>query len=399
MIPSRPRSRADLEERDPVGLDVLAQADARIRAEDAGEESAALLERFVEERPAVEVEQVEDLVDERGRLVGHSPPLDPRLEEGEVGFAALVESDDLAVDDRLARVEPGRRIEERPEVARRVLLAARPESDAVTVDDRLDAETVPLDLEQPVGPVERRAHERREHRRDEAWAWRRRSSWPSAPMMRRRVGDASRAPRGPPRHLVDPTVTMRRFGGVHIGRALDHDRGQRSVRRRPGGPDIGRERLAEPLLERPEQRLAHCRVVLLADAVACMATAECLDRRHDLVELVEALHDDRQGLHEDLALGIHVGPPEEPLDGRVELEQAAVEQASCGIRDGLDGCPTAADQADVGRGHRRRSSVPGETTAGPSPRAILARRLLIAASSMVGRWHGHLTIPVRPPRA
>ena len=95
-----------LEERDPVGLDVLAQADARVRAKDAGEESAALLERLVEERSAVEMKEVEDLVDERCRLVGRSPPLDPCLEEGEVGLAVLVESDDLAVDDRLARVEP-----------------------------------------------------------------------------------------------------------------------------------------------------------------------------------------------------------------------------------------------------------------------------------------------------
>ena len=156
-----------LEERDPVGLDVLAEPDARIGAEDVGEKPAALLERLVEERPAVEVEEVEDLVDERGRLGGHSPPLDPGLEQGEVGLAVLVERDDLAVDDRLAGVEPARRIEERPEVARRVLLAAGPQADAAAVDDRLDAETVPLDLEQPVGVVERRADERREHRRDE----------------------------------------------------------------------------------------------------------------------------------------------------------------------------------------------------------------------------------------
>ena len=81
---------------------MLAQADARVRAAGRGEESAALLERFVEERSAVEMEEVEDLVDERGRLGGRSPPLDPCLEEGEVGLATLVESDDLAVDDRLA---------------------------------------------------------------------------------------------------------------------------------------------------------------------------------------------------------------------------------------------------------------------------------------------------------
>ena len=58
----------DFEERDPVGFDVFAQADARVRAQDVGEESAAFLERFFEERPAVEMKEVEDLVDERCRL-------------------------------------------------------------------------------------------------------------------------------------------------------------------------------------------------------------------------------------------------------------------------------------------------------------------------------------------
>jgi hypothetical protein len=117
MIPSRLRSPAASKNADPVGLDVFAQTNARIRPQDAREESAPLFERFVEQRSAVEVEQVEDLVDERGRLGGHSPFLDPRLQKREIGFATLVESDDLAVEDRSARVEPGWRIEEWPEVA------------------------------------------------------------------------------------------------------------------------------------------------------------------------------------------------------------------------------------------------------------------------------------------
>ena len=133
-----------------------------------GQETAAFLEWLVEERPAVEMEQVEDLVDERGRLGGHSPPLDAGLQEGEVGLALRVERDDLAVDDRLPGGEPRRRFEERAEVPRRrVLLAAGPQPDFAAVDDRLDPEAVPLDLEQPAGVVERRRDERREHRRDE----------------------------------------------------------------------------------------------------------------------------------------------------------------------------------------------------------------------------------------
>jgi hypothetical protein len=114
------------------------------------------------------VQQVEDLVDERVRLGDHSPPRDPGLEQREVRLAAFVERDHLAVDDRLASGDPAWRVEERPEVARRVLFASRPQADAVAVDDRLDAEAVPLDLEQPIGIVKGRTDERREHRRDEA---------------------------------------------------------------------------------------------------------------------------------------------------------------------------------------------------------------------------------------
>jgi hypothetical protein len=156
-----------LEERDPAGLDVLAQANAGIRAENARQETAAFLQRLVEQRPAVETEQVEDLVDEGCRFRNPFPPLDLCLEQGEVRFAVLVEGDDLAVEDRAARGEPGRRVAEGPEIARRVLLAAGPQPDRAAVDDRLDAETVPLDLEQPVGVVERSPDECREHRWNE----------------------------------------------------------------------------------------------------------------------------------------------------------------------------------------------------------------------------------------
>ena len=62
-----------LEERQPVALDVLAQPDARVRPQDRREQAPSFLERLVEQRAAVEVEQVEDLVDERRRLGGRRP--------------------------------------------------------------------------------------------------------------------------------------------------------------------------------------------------------------------------------------------------------------------------------------------------------------------------------------
>src|SRR4029077_14918424 len=116
-------------------------------------------------RSAVEVEEVEDLVHERrGRDGRSAPALDPGLEQGEVGFAVLVERDDLAVDDRPACIEPGGRIEERPEVARGVLLATRPQPDVAVIDERLDPEAVPRDLEHTVRLVEGWTDERPQHR-------------------------------------------------------------------------------------------------------------------------------------------------------------------------------------------------------------------------------------------
>ena len=55
------------------------------------------------------------------------------------------------------RLDPGRRRQQPREVGRGVLEVARPDPDLAVVDDRLDAEAVPLDLEQPVGVAERLA--------------------------------------------------------------------------------------------------------------------------------------------------------------------------------------------------------------------------------------------------
>ncbi len=132
-------------------LDVGREADARMRPEHALEQALAVLERDVEQQPAIEVEQVERLVDEvRGALVAG-----PLLEQAEVGATGVVEGDDLAVDDRLLGVDPGRRSQEPREVRLGVLEVAGPRPDLAVVDDRLDAVAVPLDLEQPVRVAER----------------------------------------------------------------------------------------------------------------------------------------------------------------------------------------------------------------------------------------------------
>ena len=101
MIPSSPRTRAASKKAIPSASMCSLRRTRGSGAQDAGEESPPLLEWLVEERTAVEMEQVEDLVHEGGRLGGRSPSLDPRLEQRKVRLAPFVERDDLAVDDRL----------------------------------------------------------------------------------------------------------------------------------------------------------------------------------------------------------------------------------------------------------------------------------------------------------
>ena len=101
----------------------------------------------VEERPAIEVEEVERLEHEAGRgLV-----TELGLEEAEVGPTVIVERDDLAIDDGLrASIQRAGFVRRPREVARGVVQVARPGADVGAVHHGLQAEAVPLDLEQPV---------------------------------------------------------------------------------------------------------------------------------------------------------------------------------------------------------------------------------------------------------
>src|SRR4051794_18256305 len=161
-------------ERLAVADDVRRIADAVRLAQDAAQESLSILEGDAEERAPVEIEQIERLEDERtgrrgpGPATGRARPAfaDPFLEEREVGPAVLVERDDLAVDDRLAGVDPGRGREQARKVRLAVLEAARPELARPIADDGFEPIAVPLDLEQPIGIIERLRGEGREHRLD-----------------------------------------------------------------------------------------------------------------------------------------------------------------------------------------------------------------------------------------
>src|SRR5262245_49201249 len=103
--------------------------------------------------------------------------------------------------------------------------------------------------------------------------------------MRRLAASASRA--GLTRNLIRRGSRIfeaimghqRLFCGAHrdgIARAVLHRGGEQPVDARPGLADLGRERIAEAALERPQQRLADDLVVLRLDAVAAMAGTQGL---------------------------------------------------------------------------------------------------------------------------
>ena len=115
------------------------------------------------------------------------------------------------------------------------------------------------------------------------------------------------------------------------------------------------KRLTETLAQGPQERFADLVVVILANAIAGVPSTEAFEGRGELLEPVEAPDDDRQGLHQDLALLDHVGPAEETADGRIQVEQTLVEEGRRHIRDRLDLGPAGLDHRHLLGGHRGRS--------------------------------------------
>ena len=82
------------------------------------------------------------------------------------------------------------------------------------------------------------------------------------------------------------SALRRRRGGR--GGGFLHRRGQDGLDRHPGGAVRRREAVAQPLLQRPEQRGGHRGVVLVAHAIGDVAAAQRLHGGHEAVEPVEA---------------------------------------------------------------------------------------------------------------
>ena len=202
-------------------------------------------------------------------------------------------------------------------------------------------------------------------------------------------GGRTRGP--PPAGLsLDPAVAPlcgRLGSSLSVGPGgLDHDRGQRPVRLRPRCADIRREaspspcssvhRSASPHGRRSAPRGRRSRHAVGPDAWTAGTIWSSLSRLFD---------DDRQGLHQDLALGGHVGPPEQPLDGGIELEQAGRRTGRRRCRRWVRRhCPAGADQGRCRSGSSRCAPGGGPGRSGTGGRrCILAKAAHPAASSTV----------------
>ena len=212
-----PPTPGHLQEREPLPHHVLAEADPLVGTEDLRETRLAVVEWLVEERGAIDVQQVEHLVHElaAGGLA------QARLEQREVRLAVTVEAHDLAIEDRRLRAEPRGWGEERTEVARGVLPATRPHRHAAAVDHGLHAEAVPLDLVEPVRVVEAGRPQRGQHGVDEvgqripcasarAWAHAWKASSASRSRSTARASAALSARMGPARCARPGRTTRRR---------------------------------------------------------------------------------------------------------------------------------------------------------------------------------------------
>ena len=303
-------------------------------------------------------------------------------------MAALVERHDLAVHDRLAGVDPRRRVEQPREVGLGVVAVAGEQLRLAVAHDRLDAVAVPLELVQPVLVAERLGRQRRLHRLEVA-GHRRVAGGRQVDLGRRRGGrgdpdrrgvgldlvvraarlDALRVvPRVPARHVVGTLlvdqqpllalVVLERRAGGRAGpaaRSDDREAALHLLARQhelelavgDGGGRVGRLRLGLPRAPVPHDHVA--RAVLLG-------------RDHALE--VEVLH--------RVVLDVDRHPPDLRIEGRalrdgprgehaVDLQPEVVVQARRAML--LDDEPTTGQHGRrgvgrlAGRGLRRLREV------------------------------------------
>ena len=149
-----------LEEGPPLALDVLAELNVRQRPQHIGQDFFTAAERQVLQVVAIQVEQIEDLIDERtfvGLLI--------ILHQLELGLAGFIEHDDFTIEHRLM-AELRQRSDDRRVTVLEGKLFAGIETHSALVYLGDGAIAVPLNFKEPIGVVEWLDNRRGEHRSD-----------------------------------------------------------------------------------------------------------------------------------------------------------------------------------------------------------------------------------------
>src|SRR5262245_24738460 len=98
------------------------------------------------------------------------------------------------------------------------------------------------------------------------------------------------------------------------GRAVEHRVRDDGERRRPRELVLGAPRVARDLRQRCNQHLADDHVVLGLRAVRDVPRAQCLELRHDRVEVAQRLAQQHERAEQHLLLALQIGALEERLD-------------------------------------------------------------------------------------
>ena len=134
----------------------------------------ALLERDATQVEAIEVKQIERIIDDRNAFAPWQAALaglesGPLLHQAERRAALFIERDDLSVEDGALGFYELRQAAEFGKLRGKVILSARHQTHAAVFDESDGAVTVPFDFKQPVRIVESVRNGGRKHRTDHGW--------------------------------------------------------------------------------------------------------------------------------------------------------------------------------------------------------------------------------------
>src|SRR4029079_6942391 len=152
------------------------------------------------------------------------------------------------------------------------------------------------------------AHDARSNRRD------------AAARVVAAIDDSTRACEGGRSGRLLSELLRPRLGKGGANECASHDGGDERVRLEPGPLNLGREGVAEDLVERVDECFADGIEVMVLDAVVNVTLAERANGVEQSIRIVERGNDDRECLDQLLSLRVHVDVAEEPGGALIDLE-------------------------------------------------------------------------------